>query len=140
MPFLFFGGAGITDFNYQEVRDLERALDSAGLPHRVRYYDTGHSWPPPDVFREALEWMELQAIRSELRPLTRPLVESIHDRWMESARQAEQAGDLLLALQLYRGIVRDFEGLRTTVAAEVRLAELRKDRATRRAARRAERL
>ncbi|HET6374010.1 MAG TPA: hypothetical protein VFG76_11940, partial [Candidatus Polarisedimenticolia bacterium] len=49
MTFVFFGGAGTTDFNYEEMRALEVKLASIGIPHRFAWYDGPHSWPPAEV-------------------------------------------------------------------------------------------
>lgn len=56
--FAFFGGAGRYDFNYAEVRALDRTLDRVGVPHRVAVYDGPHGWPPAGVFDAALTWLD----------------------------------------------------------------------------------
>ncbi|HEU0079893.1 MAG TPA: hypothetical protein VFQ76_19760, partial [Longimicrobiaceae bacterium] len=48
-PFAFFGGAGATDFNAQEVRTLAAALERLGFPHHVDIYPGPHAWPPEEV-------------------------------------------------------------------------------------------
>ena len=64
VPFALFGTAGTDDFNYLEMRQLDRRLTS---PHYVAIFSGGHTLPPDDVALEAIEWMEIQAMKSGRR-------------------------------------------------------------------------
>ena len=64
VPFAVFGTAGTEDFNYLEMRLLDRKLSS---PHFLAVFQGGHTLPPDDVAFDALEWMELQAMQSGRR-------------------------------------------------------------------------
>jgi predicted esterase len=59
--FGYFGLVGNCDMNYIEMQDLTRQLDSLGFCTVLRTFDGGHAWPSPDLIREAVDWMELQA-------------------------------------------------------------------------------
>src|SRR2546425_5466293 len=61
LPFVVFGTAGTEDFNYIELRLLDRALTT---PHRVVIFEGGHTLPPDPVALEAIQWLELQAMKS----------------------------------------------------------------------------
>ncbi|MGD8375367.1 MAG: tetratricopeptide repeat protein [Acidobacteriota bacterium] len=131
--FAVFGGAGVTDFNYQEMRTFEELLETADVPHRIRFYPGGHAWPPPEVFDEALTWMELQAVRGGLRPASAALVEDAYRESLAAARLLEAQPDLPGAFRRYAWIREDFEGLIQVTAADERWAELRRDPEVRRA-------
>src|SRR5204863_2335530 len=64
LPFAFIGTAGVTDFNYGELRRVDRELDEKRAVHRVVIFSGGHEWLPAELAVEALAWMELQAMRS----------------------------------------------------------------------------
>ena len=64
VPFAVFGTAGTEDFNYIEMRQLDRKLTS---PHYLAVFIGGHALPPDSVALEAIEWMELQAMKSGRR-------------------------------------------------------------------------
>src|SRR5262245_10363995 len=64
VPFAVFGTAGTDDFNYIEMRMLDRKLTS---PHRLAIFNGGHTLPPDDVALDAIEWLELQAMKSGRR-------------------------------------------------------------------------
>ena len=63
--FPVFGSAGTDDFNHLEMYQLDRRMTSA---HRVLYFEGGHTWLPAELATQAVEWMELQAMKSGLRP------------------------------------------------------------------------
>jgi len=64
-PFPVFGSAGTDDFNHLEMFQLDRRLTT---PHRVLYFEGGHTWLPAELATQGVEWMELQAMKSGLRP------------------------------------------------------------------------
>jgi len=118
VPFAIFGTAGTEDFNYLEMRQLDRALTT---PHRVVIFEGGHTWLSSDLAIEALEWMEIQAMKSGRRPRDEVLVERIF------VKRAAQAGGDCLALE---SLAADFEGLQDVSALKVRAAALRRQKAT----------
>ena len=75
---------GLDDFNYTELRALDRGVSS---PHRVFYFDGAHTLPPAPVARQALEWLELRAIVRGLRPRDEATIE----RWWQARLAAVEA-------------------------------------------------
>src|SRR6185369_9444393 len=49
MYFVYFSAAGIDDFNYAELRNLEEPLTKAGITHRIQTFEGRHEWPPVAV-------------------------------------------------------------------------------------------
>jgi predicted esterase len=127
VPFVLFGTAGTEDFNYIEMRQLDRALTS---PHRVVIFEGGHTLPPDAVALEAIEWLEVQAMKSGAAPRNEPLI----DRLL-AAREEKiaAAGESAAGVHLLRALVDDFGGLRDVSAASARLAQRSKDKTIKRA-------
>ncbi len=123
-PLVYFGGAGTTDFNYEDVRKLEGLLDRIAIPYRMEYYDGPHSWPTEPVMAGALYWMELQAMRSGLRSRDTRWIDSVLHVQRDSARRLEAAGHHYAAYRLYRWMARDFAGLHDVAAEAARATEL----------------
>jgi predicted esterase len=122
VPFAVFGTAGTDDFNYSEMRQLDRALKT---PHRLVVFEGGHTLPPDAVAMDAVEWMELQAMASGLRPRDEALVA----RLFEKREQAiASAGPSAAAVHLLRGLAEDFKGLRDVSAATARADALAKQK------------
>lgn len=127
LRFPVFGTAGTDDFNYIEIRLLDRALKT---PHRVAIFEGGHTLPPPAVAAEALAWLELQAMKTGRRPKDDGLV----DRWIAERRATiAAAGDSAAAVRLLQDFVADFSGLRNVTAEIERASALARQPAIKRA-------
>ncbi len=130
--FGFFGGAGTTDFNYEEMRALDAWLDQIDLPHRFQYFDGSHSWPPEELCSEAIDWMQLLAMKTGLQPRDDAWLEETFGSRLEQARALEGSGEVYEAFVRYRAISEDFAGLLDIGDVAVKTAELERDRSVRR--------
>src|SRR5437763_8142441 len=81
LAFPVFGTAGTEDFNYIEMQQLDHIVTS---PHRVVVFPGGHAWLPSTLALQAVEWMELEAMKSGLRKRDDAVIEKIF-----AARDAE---------------------------------------------------
>ena len=140
LPFVYFGTVGTTDFNYREMRQLDKTLASLGDPHRLAVFDGSHSWPPPVVCTRAVEWMELAGMRSGARPRDEGLVAEWLPRASQEAAALESAGRKGEALARYREIGEDFGGLADVSAVRAALDRLENDPEARRQIERQEHL
>lgn len=89
MPFAYFGAVGDEDFNFAEMRALDRRLDEIGAPHRVVVFGGGHRWPPPEVVGEALAWLGACASGS-CPPEPPPSKETLKRRKREAEEDARE--------------------------------------------------
>jgi predicted esterase len=124
IPFVLFGTAGVDDFNYTEVKQLGRTLHGLGIPDRIEVFEGGHSWPPPEVCTHAIEWLEIQAMKSGRREKSDALVESLLAKGLDRARKYEEAHNAYEAYLNYNAIAEDFKGLRDVNETERKAREL----------------
>jgi predicted esterase len=105
VPFPVFATVGIEDFNYLEMMRLDARLKSA---HYLAVFDGGHALPPDPVAMDAVEWLELQAMKSGRREKDPALVGALL-----ASRQArlQAATEPPVRLRLLRALVADFTGL-----------------------------
>lgn len=125
--FVFFGTVGDKDFNYYEMMDLEPRLRDAGIAYHLEIFDGVHQWPPEPLATQALDWMELQAMKAGTRPKDPALVDALWNEALARARTAESAGDLVQAWRAWSAAGSDFAGLRAaadTAEAERKAAAL----------------
>ncbi|HKY31980.1 MAG TPA: tetratricopeptide repeat protein [Candidatus Polarisedimenticolia bacterium] len=127
----FFGGAGDEDFNHEEVVAMEAPLRSAAIPHRLAFFPGAHAWPPEPVCSEALEWMELRAMKAGLRDRDDTLTRELLARRLAAARRLEQQGRHREALREHRAIVADFDGVLPVDEPAARAEALAADRGVR---------
>jgi hypothetical protein len=105
LRFVVFGTAGTEDFNYIEMRELDRMLTS---PHRVVVFQGGHTWLPVSLAVDAVEWLEIQAMQAGRKERDAGLIDAIFARRV--VELSEQKSELE-TLQSLTSLVADFRGL-----------------------------
>jgi dienelactone hydrolase len=133
MRFAFFGAVGNVDFNYGEMRRLDRTLATLGAAHRLAVFEGPHSWCPAPVCAEGVEWLELQAMKSGRRAKDSALVERLLRDRLERAAAAEAAGKTTEAFRRSSEAAEDFRGLAGTREAEGTSARLAQSGSVRKA-------
>jgi poly(3-hydroxybutyrate) depolymerase len=125
VAFPIFATAGTEDFNHLEMRRLDRELTS---PHHLAVFEGGHVWLSSELATEAVEWLEVQAIRSGTRPRDQALIDKLFQRRQAALNGSGQDASTFLALQ---SIVTDFDGLADTTALAARAASLGREKSVR---------
>jgi hypothetical protein len=105
--FAFFGSAGTTDFNYDEMRSFASRLRLARVPSRFAWFSGGHAWPPRELCEQAVDWFELRAILGGRRALDTAFVTRSLRRDLAQADSLERAGQWDPAEFRYREIALD---------------------------------
>jgi len=118
VPFAVFGTAGTEDFNYFEMRQLDRKLSS---PHFLAIFNGGHTLPPDSVAFDAIEWMELQAMASRRRTRDDALIARLFEKRQQRVTASERPAE---TVHLLEAIVADFKGLRDVSGEAARVKEL----------------
>src|SRR6266849_3822634 len=116
--FPIFGTAGTEDFNYREMSNLDRTLRS---PHHVVMFEGGHTWLPVEVATEAVEWMELQAMTSGIRPRDQSLIDDLFARRMA---RTEGLKSRLATVRELQSIAQDFRPFKNVTGLNQRAALL----------------
>lgn len=128
LHFAVFGVAGVEDFNFPEVKDLDDALAKAGMTHRIEIFDGRHEWAPSSVATEAVEWLELTAMKAGKRAHDDHLIAAIRQKTLEQARALEEAKKTYDAYQVYAGAADTFKGLLDVGDIEKKVSQLRDSR------------
>jgi hypothetical protein len=132
MKFAYYAAVGNADFNYGEFVDLRRKLDTAGTRYRIRVFDGQHGWAPPEVWIEALNWMDMQAMSAGSLPHDPKRIQQTFGGTLSNAREFQSQNHPLAALREYQSLVRDFRGLADVSdlsTVEISLPELTKSKA-----------
>ncbi len=128
IKFAYFATVGDADFNYAEFAQLRPKLDSSGARYLIRTFEGPHGWAPPDVWSEALSWMDLQAMTVGTLPRDPARIKATVDASMSRAKELETRGDLLAAVREYKAIARNFGDLTDVTTAQARTSELQKNK------------
>ena len=124
MHFVFFGAAGVDDFNYPELKNLEEPLTKAGIVHRVQTFEGRHEWPPVSVAMAAVEWMELHAIKAGKRPRDDGFINAMWQQLLSDARTLEESKKYYETYQRYLDLAPSFKGLRDVAEIETKVNQL----------------
>ncbi|HYW71591.1 MAG TPA: tetratricopeptide repeat protein [Pyrinomonadaceae bacterium] len=135
MRFAIFAIAGLEDFNFPEIKELDDKLARVNIPHQIAIWEGRHEWPPSAVAAEAVAWMELTAMKSGRRERDARLIESLWAQQLKQAQQLEQAKRLFESYQAYLKLSSSFKGLHEVAEADDKLNALRASREVREAIR-----
>jgi len=130
--FAVFGSAGTRDFNYEEVLALGDRFQKTRVPYRVVTFEGPHSWPPPDVCGDALDWLELRAIVGGRRAVDSVWVHMHLEAEVARAVELERVGRWVEAIRLNEAIARDYASRPEAATAAERAAALRRTAAMKR--------
>ncbi|MEO6569444.1 MAG: hypothetical protein ABIO94_11830 [Opitutaceae bacterium] len=114
VPFPIFGTAGLEDFNYREMKQLDVDLEARAAAHRIVIFDGGHEWAPATLLAQAVEWLELQAMRMGTRDRNEKMLNALWETRV--AAVPPRAG--LERWRELKSLAVDFKGLRDTGDAE----------------------
>ncbi|MBI3649457.1 MAG: hypothetical protein HY231_00225 [Acidobacteria bacterium] len=129
LPFAFFATIGSEDFNMPELRTLDRALDDFNIPHRLVIFDGDHRWASSALCVEAIEWMELQAMKNARAPKNELLIDDLLKKRRAQAKALQAAQQWYQAYAIYAEIAADFKGLREVTEFENQAQQLRDNKA-----------
>jgi|GEM_PF-7011160 len=129
-PFPVFAITGTEDFNHDEVVRLHNALDEMAHKarsrkelsppsHRLEVFEGGNEWPPEELATAALGWFHLHAMRSGRAEKDAQTLAWLLREDLATARGLREAGDLLAALDRFRGIAEDYGGWTEELSPEL---------------------
>ena len=124
LPFVYYGTVGTDDFNYPEMKQLDRTLEQARTVHHLAVFEGGHDWAASDECVRAIEWIELQAMKSGRRSRDDSFVDRLFTAAQNRAIAHESAGRAFEAYLEYLAIAADFNGLRDIANLEKKTASL----------------
>ena len=64
--FDFLGVVGSSDFNYNEMGQLDKDLQSTNLKHYLLVFNGKHEWPSAEIIPDVFYWLEFCAYRNKL--------------------------------------------------------------------------
>jgi len=126
LPFSIFGTVGVDDFNYPELVKTFVKLNKIGSTNRLDVFDGRHGWLTKDLTFDALEWMNLQAMKSGRMERDKKFVENLLTKQTNKAQALAQTDHFLEAARIYENIVSDFEDISVTKNVVEKLAEIKR--------------
>lgn len=126
--FVYFGIAGTRDMNYPEMFELMNFFNKIPVIQYLRTFDGGHQWPSPDIIMEAVEWLDLQAMKKKLMPIDSTYIVSCSMRIKRLTDNLMLTEKKIDAARYLRYAIRDFSGLQIAGDMTISLSNLEKSR------------
>ena len=123
--FVFYGTVGNEDFNYPEMKRLEGKLVSLRIPNHLATFKGEHNWASSQLLVEAVEWIELQAMRTGRRNRDETMIDVVWKKREGDLQTVLSAGNTLLLYSSYAALAADFRYLKNVDEYESRAALLR---------------
>lgn len=109
---VYMGLVGNKDMNYLEMLDMEEYMTSIGLPNSLLIFKDGHRWPPAETILEAIEWIELEAMKKGLQPNDSMFIEMLYQKQKQLTITLLDSGELVNAMHRYKNRIRTFESVK----------------------------
>jgi predicted esterase len=103
--FSYLGIVGDKDFNYLELKNLDKTLNGTPIKHFVLIYDGKHDWPPKEVMRESFEFLQFEAMRKKPELRDPALIEAFLKRNDSLRTVAKKTGDVAMLEQTDRKVM-----------------------------------
>jgi tetratricopeptide (TPR) repeat protein len=129
IPFVVFGTVGTDDFNFPELKNLDETLTKFGIAHRLELFAGQHEWLPEPLATKALEWLELQAMRTGRRARDEATINASWSQALTEARSYEESQQLYAAYRSYAAMLASFAGLHDLTDIVGKAARLKESRA-----------
>src|ERR1051325_6562087 len=100
--FGFLGVAGNEDFNYTELKALDKQLSGTDWSHFFLEFDGKHEWPPVETMEEAFLWLELNAIHDGLETKNDSLLKKFTDKNLSALKDAQKKKDVYAQYLAYK--------------------------------------
>lgn len=128
VSFLFFGAAGIEDFNYSELNRVAADLTERGLSNRMVIFNGTHEWMPSDVATGSLQWLKLHAMKAGLIP---PDASWLRETFLDRLSQIKSLDDDGHRYEELLSLIADFNGMIELSKYREQAAELKGSRTVR---------
>jgi predicted esterase len=99
--FAFIGIVGVEDFNFQEMRALDEALDKTSIHHMFEYFVGGHDWPDVNFVAKMFQFFQMRAMANGKMPKSEKAVEGMLKgyNYQDSLMKATQQDQFRWVLQ-----------------------------------------
>jgi hypothetical protein len=87
---------------------MSERFGTTRVPFRFTAFEGPHSWPPDTICTDAVDWLELRAMRGGLRAVDSAWVLDRLERELARAADLQRHGQWAQALRLYDAIGRDY--------------------------------
>ena len=124
--FAYFGIAGVDDFNFGEMWELEKKFSQLNTPFRFESFSGGHEWPPADAIKRAVAWLTLQSMKTDAGLRSDEFLNAQFKQRLAFTDNLVAEQHWVEAYKALFSIVRDFDNLLDTSAVKQKADQIKK--------------
>ncbi len=124
--FMYFGLVGVDDFNFGEMRVLEKKFSEAPVAYHFETFLGGHEWATAESLEHALAWFTLQAMKASVVAKDERFIDQQLTARVADAESLLASSRFFEAHKFFLSISRDFQDLRDVKSLEAKAAQLQK--------------
>ena len=109
--FDYFGIAGTSDFNMNEMLQLDEPLSRAAIRHFITTFPGIHAWPPADVMEDGFLWITLNAMKDGVVEKDNAFLSAVFTTLGNRIKTLKKSGNLISAADAYHEEISFAEGL-----------------------------
>ncbi|MEN8120531.1 MAG: hypothetical protein ABFS35_09305 [Bacteroidota bacterium] len=109
--FDFVAIVGVEDFNFLELRTLDKQMKELGFPHLLTITKNGHVWPDEKILRTTVKWFEIQSMKRGDIPVNDNLIRNYSQHMADSINVLVLNGKVYDAKKLYEQFLSTLDGL-----------------------------
>ncbi len=117
-PFALISFVGEKDFNYIELKNLDKELDNTPLLHQLVVFHGKHQWPPVSDIEQAFQWMDVTAMQTKTIPVNDSLVKAVQQQLLKEVDKNGMQDKTIHEYFVYKKLLNFLRGL-TNVDAYV---------------------
>jgi len=124
--FDYLGIVGSSDFNYNEMSQLDKELQANGFTHYLLVFNGKHEWPQPEVIPDMFYWLEFSAYRNKLATPNNKVIADFEKKCQTEIDLCKTKNDAFGEHQLELKLIGFLNGVFDVEKYKNRLAELEK--------------
>lgn len=113
-PFHLIGIVGNEDYNYPEMLETEKILNSMKFPNQLLMFEGGHNWPDTDMLGNAFEIFTLAAMAKGHIPKDEAFIDAKYNKGLTQANIFFTANKPLMASNLLDEMLEIYRPFRET--------------------------
>lgn len=121
----YFGIVGYYDYNYKEMLELEFKLKKTTVYHRMLYFYGKHRWPSQEQMQDALEWLELLAMKNGTKKVNSDFLDQYFTRRISQVKTIKQKNRTAETANEYHYLIKDFSKLKNMDSLQEELKSLK---------------
>jgi len=124
--FDFLGVVGSSDFNYNEMSQLDKKLEDAKFNHYLLVFDGKHEWPSQEIIPDIFYWLEFSAFRNKLKNSDNKVINEFKSKCEKEIEDKKVKNSLFGEYLVYIKLVRFLDGVEQIDIYKNKLVELEK--------------